>query len=159
MYKRNPERLARIKKLRAQGFSLDQIVATTGDPRSTVGYYLTKHCGGRIRTRAPSSALPVQPETSTIIRDSKVDRVEEYMRQLERKEGLSLPQGKRAGNPFLETMIEEMFLRDPETLRVRLLLLENLIRLQPFLRIRLDSMPLIQLYLAENRNLGRSAGA
>jgi DNA-binding transcriptional MerR regulator len=161
MYKRNVERLNRIKKLREQNLTIDQIAAKTGDPRASVGYYVTKYCGGRIRTRNLSSALSVQPETSKIIRgesDSKRDRVEEYMQELERKESLSLekdPVGKAA----LEMTIEEMFLRDPEILCFRLLLLEKLIRLQPFLRIDLDRMRLIRLYLAEDRNLGRSPGS
>ena len=165
MYKRNVERLNRIKKLREQNLTIDQIAAKTGDPRASVGYYVTKYCGGRIRTRNLSSALSVQPETSKIIRgesDSKRDRVEEYMQELERKESLSvedIQHGKRAGDPFLETMIQEMFLKDPEILYLRLLLLEKLIRLQPFLRIDLDRMRLIRLYLAEDRNLGRSPGS
>jgi DNA-binding transcriptional MerR regulator len=157
MYKRNLERLNRIKKLREQNLTIDQIAATTGDPRASVGYYVTKYCGGRIRTRNLSSALSVQPETSKIIRvesDSKIDRVEEYMQQLERKERLSLPHGKRAGDLALDLMTEDMFLRDPEILCFRLLLLEKLIRLQPFLRIDLDSIrDMILLYLAEKRNV------
>jgi DNA-binding transcriptional MerR regulator len=158
MYKRNLERLNRIKKLRAQGFTLDQIAATTGDPRSSVGYYVTRYCGGRIRTRDLSSALSVQPETSKIIQvesDSKVDRVDEYMQELKRKEHLTVSDiidGKRAGNPVLETIISDMFVRDPETLRLRLLLLEKLIRLAPFFRIDLDSMrDMIRLSIAQKR--------
>jgi DNA-binding transcriptional MerR regulator len=158
MYKRNLERLNRIKELREQNLTIDQITAATRYRRSTVGYYVTKYCGGRARTRNLPSALSVQPATSQITRvesDSKIDRVEEYMQRLQRKERLSLDeliQGKKAGDPALEVIIEDMFVRDPGTLRLRLLLLEKLIRFAPFLRIDLDSMrDMIRLTVAQDR--------
>jgi hypothetical protein len=157
MYKSNPDRLSKIKNLRRQGLTIDKIAAATGYPKSSVGYYVNRYCGGRLRIQKPSGALSVEPETRQVIRmvesDSKIDRVEAYMQSLEKTERLS-PQDvldrKRIGDPLVEEIILDMFARDPETLHLRLNLLEKLIRLAPFLRINLDHIrDMIQLQMGQ----------
>jgi hypothetical protein len=76
------------------------------------------------------------------------------MRELEKKESLSLEEvlsGKqRTSHLVAEEAILDMFERDPGTLHLRLEILDQLIRLAPFLHIDLDKMrEMIELVLTE----------
>jgi hypothetical protein len=75
-YKRNPDRLARIGKLREHGFTIDKIAAATVYPRSSVGYYVAKYCGGKARPEKRFGGGS-EPETRTIRieTDSNIDPV------------------------------------------------------------------------------------
>ena len=136
MYKRNPERLSKIKKLRDQGHTIDQIAAITGYPRSSVGYYVNKYCGEKVRTRKDVFAKP------SVKLDRKMDHVEAYQ-TIYKKTGLSaeeIVKGKGKKDAILQQLILNMFEKDPETLYFRLNIIQQLIRLAKFLRIDLNDM-------------------
>jgi len=148
MYKPNPERLSKIKRLRELGYTIDRIAATTGDPRSTVGYYVKRYCGGRERAQKHLGEPAVEPGSPKVIYvarpESEVDRVEAYLRGIEGKDRLSIDevlQGKkRKEDRLMEEIILHMFEKDPEALHIRLKVLSELIRFAPFLRINIDGM-------------------
>jgi hypothetical protein len=150
MYKQNPGRVSRIRELRGQGRTINEIAAITGYPRSSVGYYVSKYCGGKRRTRLiEPGRLPFQAgvprPSSTVIPDYGSHRLESYLRnlELERKRGRSLVdifKDETNGEPLTELLIENEFEKDPETLYIRLQILKDLIILEPFLDINLEHM-------------------
>jgi hypothetical protein len=160
MYNPNSERLSTIAKLRAERRTIDEIAAITGYPRSTVGYYVAKYCGGRTGAGKRLDQVSSQAETPKVIHmvepDLHMDRVDEYLRNLEKKESLTIMEvldGKQRGSPNQEAVVLHMFERHPETLKLRLDLVEKLIRLAPFLRLNLDRMrDMITLCLAKDNS-------
>ena len=164
MLKVNDERLSRIKQLRARGATIDQIAASTGIPRSSVGHYVKKYCGGRTRAGKPQSDESVRSQVQRVVMvepTPQADRVESYMQRLEAKERLSLDEvlkGKRIGDPSVEEPILDMLQKDPDTLNVRLIVIERLIRLAPFLKIGMDNIrDMIGILLTEPRGATSSA--
>jgi hypothetical protein len=152
MFKTNSERLSRIKKLREQGHTIDQISAITGDPRSSVGYYVKKYCGGKAGIRKSISA---NARAWTIDPDSRMDQVDAYVEGIRIKERLSIEDivagKKRKIDVALQVTLLDMLERDPETLYFRMKIISEMIRLAPFLRIDLDDMrDMINLLLTEN---------
>jgi hypothetical protein len=163
----NKERLSRITQLRAQGATITQIAAATGYPRSSVGHYVKKYIGGKTVAGKPQEdKLAHAQAQGDIVVESRpqVDRVESYMRQLVDKEGLSLGEvfeGKRKEEDLiLEEAIFDMLQTDPETLNARLTVVERLIKLEPFLSIRMDNMrAMIGMLLTEPRGAVSSVSA
>lgn len=156
MYEPNSERISRVKALRAQGFTIDKIAAVTGYPRSSVGYYITKYCHGKKRARITiSDTSSARPSDLTHILESTPDRVESYMNRIEKNEKLALSEileGKSPGDRVQETIVLDMLERDPETLGLRLGVIEQLIKLAPFLGINVDRMrKMIKVVLTEDR--------
>jgi transposase len=56
----NKERLSRITQLRAKGATITQIAAATGYPRSSVGHYVKKYCGGKTVASKPQDDKSAQ---------------------------------------------------------------------------------------------------
>lgn len=155
----NKERLSRITQLRAQGATITQIAAATGYPRSSVGHYVKKYCGGKTVASKPQDDKwahtqaqgDIEAETRT-----QADRVESYMQQLVVKDRLSpgevLERKRRKEDLVLEEAILDMLETDPETLNARLTVVERLIKLEPFLSIRMDNIrTMIGMLLTEPR--------
>jgi len=159
MYRKNLERISKIGALRAEGFTIDRIAAAMGIPRSSVGYYVRRHCRGRGRVQpATLNMTPVEPRPQIlpiVQSEPTVDRVEAYMQRIEEKERLTINdilEGKSTGDQLYETIVLEMFKEEPETLRLRLDLIKDLIRLAPYLQINLDRMrDMISLLLTEKQ--------
>jgi hypothetical protein len=155
----NKERLSKITQLRAQGATITQIAAATGYPRSSVGHYVKKYCGGKTVAGKPQdnklAHAQAQGDNDAETRP-QADRVESYMQQLEDKEGLSsvevLERKRKKEDLVLEEAILDMLETDPETLNARLTVVERLIKLEPFLNIRMDNMrTMIGMLLTERR--------
>ena len=154
-FRPNQERLSKIMELRAQGLTIDQIAAATGDPRSSVGYYVTKYCGGRARTHKSIPARPsAQPEAIKLMPmdfpRSEKDRLEAYLEEIEKKESLSLEDvldgKKKEGDRILWEIVLDALQNDPEALQAKLNVIKELIRLAPLLRLDLDRM---QIWLGQ----------
>jgi transcriptional regulator with XRE-family HTH domain len=156
--------MSRIRALREKGLTLDQIAAETGYPRSSVGYYVKKYCGGRILASRRTIDIPATLRAMPSIAPMYVsepgvrvlpDRVDAYLREIEKKEGPSIQDivdGKKKQNDVGRELIIARALdalrEDPETLYARLKAIEKLIKLAPFLRIDLDQVrERIGLYL------------
>jgi len=90
MYKPNLGRLSRIRELREQGLTIDQIAAATGYPRSSVGYYVNRHLGGKTRGQKRFDEGSVEPQIPRVIYlaepEPRIDRIEAYLRSIEHKE-------------------------------------------------------------------------
>jgi len=162
----NPERLSKIMELRARGLTIDQIAAATGDPRSSVGYYVRKYCGGRARAQKSTASKPLaQPEAIKFVpidflRPEK-DRLEAYLEEIEKKEGLSIQDvldGKtKEGDQLLWEFILDALQNDPEALQAKLNVIKELIRLAPLLRLDLDRMRIWLGQILVRKDLGRKA--
>ena len=161
MLRVNDERVSRIRELRARGATIDEIAAATGYPRSSVGHYVKKYCGGKTRAGKPQNDEFVTQRVITVEPAPQADRVESYMQRLEAKERLSLDEtlnGKRKGDPCAEETILDLLQKDPETLNTRLIVIERLIRLEPFLRIGMGNIrDMIGILLTEPRGAASSA--
>ena len=135
----NKERLSKITQLRAHGATITQIAAATGYPRSSVGHYVKKYCGGKTVASKPQDdkSAHAQAQGDIVVETRpQADRVESYMQQLV-KAGLSSAasealEGKMKEDQVLELAIFDMLQTDPETLNARLTVVERLIKLEPF---------------------------
>jgi hypothetical protein len=159
----NKERLSKITQLRAQGATINQIAAATGYPRSSVGHYVKKYCGGKtVASKPQDDKLAHAQAQGDIVVETRPDRIESYMRQLA-KERLSpgeVLENKTKEDLILEEVILDMLQKDPETLNSRLTVVERLIRLEPFLSISMDNMrTMIGLLLTEPRGAVSSVSA
>jgi hypothetical protein len=155
----NKERLSRITQLRAKGATITQIAAATGYPRSSVGHYVKKYCGGKTVASKPQDdkSAHAQAQGDVVVETRpQADRVESYMQQLVKarlSSGASEAlEGKMKEDRVLELAIFDMLQTDPETLNARLTVVERLIKLEPFLGIRMDNMrTMIGMLLTEPR--------
>jgi hypothetical protein len=161
----NKERLSKITQLRAQGATITQIAVATGYPRSSVGHYVKKYCGGKtVAVKPQDDKLAHAQAQGDIVVETRpqMDRVESYMKRLETKEsaGEVLEGKRRKEDAILGEAILDMLQTDPETLNARLTVVERLIKLEPFLGIRMDNIrTMIGMLLTEPRGAVSSVSA